>query len=129
MAMKTSLPATAMVASSTATLLERAGQGDQLAWRQLVDQYDKLVRRVAASFRLQSADILDVAQMTWLRLVENLHGIREPERLLAWLAVTAARESLRTVRKYSRHDLTEMVDDTADPSVDIEAGVADRDAA
>src|SRR4051794_14089782 len=53
---------------SVASLLERADQGDQSAWGQLVDRYDPLVRSVAGSFRLQAADVHDVAQTTWLRL-------------------------------------------------------------
>src|SRR4051812_27403791 len=79
---------------STATLLEAAAQGDQFAWRQLLDKYDSVVRSVARSFHLQAADVSDVAQNTWMRLVQNLRTIRDPERLAGWLAVTATRESL-----------------------------------
>lgn len=49
---------------SNAVLLERAGQGNQLAWHQLIGRYDGLVRSVAGSFRLQPADVSDVAQNT-----------------------------------------------------------------
>lgn len=114
-----------MAGCSNETLLERTGQGDQSAWRQLVDQYDRFFRSVAGSFRLQAADVHDVAQTTWLRLVQNLHAIRNPERLSSWLAVTATRESLSVLRKASRHDLTP----TPDSAIDLETGVANRDAA
>src|SRR3712207_7866231 len=40
-----------------ATLLARVAEGDQSAWRRLIDEYDGLVRSVAASFRLQTADV------------------------------------------------------------------------
>jgi RNA polymerase sigma factor (sigma-70 family) len=36
-----------------------------------------------------------VAQLTWLRLWEHGHQIREPERLAAWLVSTARREAIR----------------------------------
>ena len=111
------------------TLLELAAHGDQLAWRRLLDEHDKLVKTVARSFRLQSADVSDVVQMTWLRLVQNLHKIRDPERLAGWLAVTAARESLSVLRKASKHRLVPMMDDTPDPADDAETIAADRDAA
>jgi RNA polymerase sigma factor (sigma-70 family) len=114
---------------STATLLERAGQGDQSAWGHLVDRYDRLVRSVAGSFRLQAADVHDVAQTTWLRLVQNLHTIRDPERLPKWLAVTATRESLSVLRKASAHDLTPMMDERPDSTVDQETRAADRETA
>jgi RNA polymerase sigma factor (sigma-70 family) len=114
---------------STTTLLERAGKGDQLAWRQLIDRYDGLVRWVARSFRLQSTDVHDVAQTTWLRLVQHLHTIRDPERLAGWLAVTATRESLSVLRRAAAHDLTETADQIPDPAVDLESSAADRDTA
>jgi RNA polymerase sigma factor (sigma-70 family) len=114
---------------SDAVLLQRTAQGDQLAWRHLIDRYDGLVRSVAGSFRLQAADVYDVAQNTWLRLVTHLHTIRDPERLAGWLTVTATRESLTVLRKASRHDLAPMVENSPDPAVDTESSVADRDAA
>jgi RNA polymerase sigma factor (sigma-70 family) len=112
-------------------LLERAAQGDQLAWRQLVDQYDGFVQSTARSFRLQAADVYDVAQTTWLQLLRNLHRIRDPERLAGWLAVTATRESLSLLRKASRHNVEPMIQDPPDPdpAVDAETSIVDRDAA
>jgi RNA polymerase sigma factor (sigma-70 family) len=116
---------------SNTTLVQQATQGDQSAWTQLVDRYDGVVRSVARSFRLQGADISDVAQTTWLRLVQNLHTIRDPERLAGWLAVTATRESLSLLRRASTHDLGSMVEKAPDPdpAIDPERSVAARDAA
>jgi RNA polymerase sigma factor (sigma-70 family) len=113
------------------TLLEQAAQGDQLAWKQLVDRYDGVVRSAAGSFRLQAADVSDIAQTTWLRLVQNLHNIRDPERLAGWLAITATRESLSLLRRASGHVLGWMVENTPDPdpAIDPEASVTARDSA
>ena len=36
--------------------------------------------------------------MTWLRLVENLNRIRDPDCIGGWLAVTCSRESMRVAR-------------------------------
>src|SRR3954447_26158675 len=114
---------------STETLLDRARQGDQLAWRHLVEEYDGLVRSVARSFRLQAEDVHDVAQTTWLRLVQHLHNIREPERLAGWLSVTASHESLSVLRKASRHHLASEIENEPDPAVALETSAANRDAA
>jgi len=112
-------------------LLELAAQGDQSAWNELVNKYGGLVRSVAGSFRLQAADVYDVAQTTWLRLVQHLHSIRDPERLAGWLAMTATRESLSVIRKASRQDPVAMVDETSDPdpAVDAERSAENRDTA
>jgi RNA polymerase sigma factor (sigma-70 family) len=117
--------------SDNVTLLEQAAKGDPLAWRRLVAEYDGLLRSVARSFRLQPADVCDVVQMTWMRLLQNVHTIRHPERLAGWLAVTATRESLAILRKSSRHDLVAEMQETpdGDPAVDFETRVTDRDAA
>lgn len=112
-----------------ATLLARMADGDQSAWRRLIDEYDGLVRSVAASFRLQPADVHDVAQTTWLRLLQHVRAIREPERLAGWLAVTASRESLAVLRRSSRLRPLPVVDQTPDATVDPARDAADRDEA
>jgi RNA polymerase sigma factor (sigma-70 family) len=52
---------------------------------------------------LDDATASDVSQTTWLRLVEHLDRIEQPERVGAWLATTARRESLRVIRMADRH--------------------------
>ncbi len=112
-----------------ATLLARAAEGDQWAWGRLIDEYDRLIRSVAASFRLQSADVHDVAQTTWMRLLQNLRTIRDPERLAGWLSVTATRESLAVLRRASRLRPLPTVDEVPDPTIGPEGNVVDRDEA
>lgn len=85
--------------SDSKALLEAAAAGDQRAWDRIVDRYSGLVWTVARSFRLSAADAADIHQATWLRLVEQLGRIREPERLGAWLATTARREALALLRR------------------------------
>jgi RNA polymerase sigma factor (sigma-70 family) len=68
----------------------------------LVDHYGHLVWTVARSFRLDRADAADVSQTTWLKLVEHLRDIREPDRLGSWLVTTARREALALVRQSGR---------------------------
>jgi RNA polymerase sigma factor (sigma-70 family) len=114
---------------SNAELLELAARGDQAAWGRLVEEYDDLVHGVARSFRLQAADVHDVAQTTWLRLVQHLHTIHDPERLPGWLKVTARRESLAVLRRASREAPRQMVDETPDTAVDLERGVVYREVA
>ena len=89
-------------ASGMEELLQRARQGDQLAWDQIVARYSGLLWAVTRSYRLARAQGDDVAQTCWLRLVEHLDRIRDPEHLGAWLATTARRESLRVLRAAAR---------------------------
>ena len=66
-----------------------------MAWETLVERFGGLVTAVAKRCRLSDADVAEVCQTSWLRLVENLDRIEKPERLGAWLATTTRRESLR----------------------------------
>lgn len=90
---------------SVTALVLRARDGDQSAWNALVDRYTGLLWGVARAHRLNTADGGEVVQTTWLRLVENLGSINDPERLPGWLATTARRESLRLLRRGARERL------------------------
>ena len=88
--------------SSPAALVARAAQNDQAAWNALVDRFGSTVWAIARGHRLNQADAADVFQTTWLRLLEHLHRIQQPERVGAWLATTARRECLRILRMAGR---------------------------
>jgi len=84
------------------SLLKAAADGDEAAWRALVQRFSGLVWAVARGFRLSSSDAGDVYQTVWLRLTEHLSRIENPDQIGAWLATTARRESLRLVRVRGR---------------------------
>lgn len=111
-------------------LVHAAAAGDSSAWNALVARYSGLVWSVARQHRLSDADAGDVCQAAWLRLVENLGSLREPEAVGGWLATTVRRESLRVIKHSGRqiptdteaqHDIS---DDTAatDPDRFLLAG-------
>lgn len=115
--------------SSVADLLLRVGDGDPAAWEEISRRYGKLVSTTVWSFRLQEADALDAVQMTWLRLAENAHQIRFPERLGGWLATTARRECLHILRqaKPTLGAIGIVPETVVDPSVGPEQRVIDAD--
>ncbi|HKS99462.1 MAG TPA: sigma-70 family RNA polymerase sigma factor [Rugosimonospora sp.] len=111
-----------MAHDDAAGLLRSAAAGDQGAWDAIVARYAALVWTVARGFRLSAADAADVSQATWLRLVERLDQVRDPEALGAWLATTARREALNLLRK--RRDLP-----VAEVDVNTDGGAEDEQAA
>jgi RNA polymerase sigma factor (sigma-70 family) len=88
--------------SSVAELVEAARAGDQAAWDRLVERFLPLVHSIAARHRLTRADADDVNQTVWLRLVEHLDEIRNPNALAGWIATTTRHESLRLLRLRGR---------------------------
>jgi RNA polymerase sigma factor (sigma-70 family) len=86
-------------------LLYRAEVKDWAAWDELVKRFGHLVLHTASAIGLKRTEAADAAQLTWLRLLEHIHEIREPEHLPAWLAVTARREAIRIALAAKRYVL------------------------
>jgi RNA polymerase sigma factor (sigma-70 family) len=85
-----------------AQLVRDAAEGDRRAWERLVDQYARLIWAITAEFKLTESDAADVAQTTWLRLLEHIHRIEYPDRVGSWLAATARHECLRSLAARKR---------------------------
>jgi RNA polymerase sigma factor (sigma-70 family) len=108
-----------------ADIVAAAAAGDQRAWVHLTKRFNNMILAIARSCRLADADVGEVSQTAWLRLVENIDRIEQPGRIGAWLATTARRESLRIVRAKARiafdFESFERVADLNSPGLD--AGV------
>jgi RNA polymerase sigma factor (sigma-70 family) len=117
--------------SEVPQLVRAAEQGDQAAWRAIVDRYNRLVWSVARAHRLSQQDAADVVQTTWLRLVEHLGDVEDPQHLGGWLATTARRESLCALRRSARQ-VPSAPETFPDPGYDARIGGglldAERDA-
>ena len=85
-----------------AWLVRRAADGDGWAWERLVDQYARLIWAMTWDFKLAENDAADVAQVTWLRLLEHIDRLEHPARVGSWLAATARHECLRNVAARQR---------------------------
>ena len=98
-------------------LVAGASDGDARAWEQLVDGFAGLVWSVVRGHNIYGAEAADICQTVWLRLVEHLGRLREPERTGAWLATTARHECLRVLRRSGRSIAM------ADPPESTESGI------
>ena len=73
---------------------------------------------IARRCRLREADVAEVCQTTWLRLVENLDRIEQPERIGGWLATTSRRESLRIATRAAMVSASDEMNLLADEQVE-----------
>jgi RNA polymerase sigma factor (sigma-70 family) len=106
-----------------------ARTGDPEAWGEIVGRFGGMLRAVVGAYRLTSADAADVVQTTWMRLAENIDRLEDPSRVAAWLATTARRECVRTLRQLARelpNEQLEPTDRTVVP-IDRKLLLADRD--
>lgn len=108
-----------------AELLKAAANGDHDAWTGLVGLFGQRMWSVAHACGLGEADAADAVQGAWLRLLENLHTIREPALLGAWLATTARHEALLI----ARHARPKATEDCAAIEPDPAARVLEADQA
>jgi Sigma-70 region 2 len=67
-------------------------------WQRLVDQHARLIWSITAEFKLAESDAADVAQATWLRLLDYIERVEYPDRVDSWLAATARNECLGSLR-------------------------------
>jgi RNA polymerase sigma factor (sigma-70 family) len=88
--------------ASNAELVDGALTGERDAWNELVRRYDGPLHQVAQSFRLDRAAADDAVQTTWLRLVEHLGTLHDPQGVGAWLTTTLRRHIVSTLRSRGR---------------------------
>jgi RNA polymerase sigma factor (sigma-70 family) len=108
------------VAGSDGELVRRAGKGDERAWNELVERHSPLLWRVARAAGADHATASDIVQTTWLRLLDRLDTIRDPDKVRGWLAVTARNATMTTHRRSAKvvlsdDDLFDVIDDGAGP--------------
>jgi RNA polymerase sigma factor (sigma-70 family) len=100
----TEMPAAAVElnGSGVADVVLRAADGDKDAWDRLVYQYSRLIWSITREFKLVESDAADVAQTTWMRLIEHIDRIEHADRVGSWLAATARNECLRSLAARKR---------------------------
>ena len=119
-------------APDIAGLVRLAAAGNHQAWDRLVDQYARLIWSITVDFKLTESDAADVAQTTWLRLLEHIDRIQYPDRVGSWLAATARNECLRSLAARKRvvlaqddEVLTDVV--ASEPEIDERILADERD--
>jgi RNA polymerase sigma factor (sigma-70 family) len=110
--------------SEVSRLVRASADGSSEAWDELVRRYAPLVMAVARSYQLTGADAQDVSQTVWLRLVEHLSSLREPDALPGWLVTTTQRECRHHFRQARRVLPVDPQEDSAmrqHPAADADA--------
>lgn len=106
-----------MEGSDVAGTLVAALDGDQLAWRRLVDEHNGLLWWIARSYGLDNDAAADLVQTMWLLVLRRGRSIQKPERFAAWLSTAARREALARsksrARTIPRAEFDDRSDDTA----------------
>jgi RNA polymerase sigma factor (sigma-70 family) len=120
-------------AAEARALFARLRAGDQDAWQALTGRYTNLLWSIARAMGLNHADAGEVVQVAWLRLVEALDTVRQPEYVGSWLATTVRRECIAVLRRNTREQVSALTEwqDVADASGELDEALLreERDAA
>src|ERR1700722_4987880 len=100
------LPAEVQDRRFVAMLVADAAAGESRATEALIQRYSGLVWSICWNYHLNGADAADVSQVVWMRLVENISRIRQPDSLGAWLSSVTRHECLRLLRRSEREFAT-----------------------
>jgi RNA polymerase sigma-70 factor (ECF subfamily) len=99
------------VVESDAQLVARCREGDDDAWRELVQRFSRYVYAIAVqAYRLAPSDAEDVFQEVFARAYENLHKLRDDNAIRPWLAQLTRRLCLDSIRASSRVQPEESLD-------------------
>jgi RNA polymerase sigma factor (sigma-70 family) len=96
------------MALSDAELVARCRQGDDDAWRELVDRFSRYVYAICTqAFRLREHDAEDVFQDVFARVYERLGQLRDDDAVRPWIAQLTRRLCLDRLRASARVELSE----------------------
>jgi len=96
------------------------GDRGQDAWNEIVRRNKRAVWKVAWSFQTSAADRDDIFQCTWMRAIERLYQLRDPDRIHVWLMQIARHEALALLRRQGRLVPVGDPDDQVEHPIDAE---------
>jgi RNA polymerase sigma-70 factor (ECF subfamily) len=92
-------------------LVERCRQGEDEAWRELVDLFGQKIYSVAYHFTLKREDAEELAQEIFLKIFENLHRYDGGFPLVAWIVSLSRNLCIDRYRRRKREKSFRFVTD------------------
>lgn len=83
---------------SDAELVKACRRGDETAWDELVERFQRLIFTVPRRAGLSEEQAADILQEVFLTLFEKLDEIEQPEKIRSWLVTTAKFKTWSAVR-------------------------------
>lgn len=96
------------------TLVKKAQEGDDIAFLQLFQQYEKDIYRMSFVYVKNENDALDVVQEVAYRSFKNIHTLKSPQYFKTWLIKITNTCSIDLIRKNKKvvqlkSELNEMI--------------------
>ncbi len=104
-------------AKSDSELIHACLDGDSQAWEALVGRYRRLVYSIPVRWGLPREDAMEIFQAVWLDCFQELHLLRDIDRLQAWLIRIAVRKCYRFGEKRRLNPSTLSIADVNDSAL------------
>ena len=88
-------------------IIKKAISGDSVALTKLVDKYKDIAYNLALSIVKNKEDAKDIAQDSFLRILENISRFRNDSNFSTWLYKIVYNQSIGFVKRENR---TKMID-------------------
>jgi RNA polymerase sigma factor (sigma-70 family) len=92
------------------TLARQAASGDRAAFAALYDRFNGEIYGFSLRMLSNPSDAADVTQDVFVRAIEKLPQLREPDRVRAWLFTIARHECFARTKRRSRSMATDPLD-------------------
>ncbi len=83
---------------SDAELVKNCRRGNETAWNELVNRFQRLVFAIPRRAGLSESQSADILQEVFLTLFEKLDEIKQPHKIRSWLVTTAKFKTWGAVR-------------------------------
>ena len=93
---------------SDATLVEQAWRGDEHAFTQIVNRWQKRIYRFAYRYFGNSADADDITQKTFIRVYQKLNSLDDPGKFSSWIYRIANNLCLDELKRAGRRRLESL---------------------
>ncbi len=97
--------------ASDQELIRGCREGDNEAWQQVIDRYQRLVQLIPFRYGVTDAEAADIAQRTFIILLESLDQLKEEGSLGGWLATVSRRQTWRYLAGSKREWANLSMDD------------------
>ena len=107
-------------------ILERAKNGDELAFRTIIEKYESRISATVTGILGFSADVDDIGQETFVRFYQSIHRFRGDSSIGTYLTRIAINLSLNELKRRKRKERFRPEDMPGDPPPDPRSGEGDR---
>ena len=94
-------------------ILQKLSEGDEQAFRQLVEKYQQLVVNTCFGLVHNHEDAEDVAQDVFIQVFHSAQKFRADSKISTWLYRIAVNRSLNFIRDNKRRKLAQSLEDSS----------------